>query len=333
MDIRQTHDQLHAVLSDLVELLDQIPAQAGGRPTPCHEYDLATLRQHALGWLTAFTDGWTADDGRCSDPSAVVVDGTGADQARALRDRLEAVLPDAAERPLVIGESEMPGGLALSMVLWEYQVHGWDLARAAGLPWDPDESGVRASLAFAPGMLTPDFQGEGKAFAPRVPVGPEATPLDELVALSGRDPHWAPPVGPEHHRRETSGTFIVTEFVPQPHEELITAGVPVGVSRMRKEFSGAIQGAAQTLFCAAFDQASETGTYVALDTFAGSIDGRAGALVLAHTATTLAGEGPLEPSLVIVPTSGTGELAGISGTGAIVIDPDGTHHLRLSYQF
>lgn len=333
MDTRATHDQLHAVLSDLVDLLDQIPASMDDRPTPCHEYDIATLRQHVLGWLTAFTDGYASSDNCCSDPTSVVVDGTGADQVRALRDRLAQVLPRAADDPLVIGDSSMPGQLALSMMLWEYQVHGWDLARATDLPWDPDEDGVRESLAFAPGMLTPDHQGEGKTFGPQVTVDADASPLQHLVALSGRRPDWqAPPVESGGTSVETSGTFTVAEFVPQPHEELLSAGVPVGIARMRKLFNGAIEGESQTLFCSAFDPASETGTYVALDTFRGTVDGRYGGLVLAHSATTIAGGEMREAMMVIVPGSGTDALTGMSGTGAIVIDPDGTHHLRLNYR-
>ncbi len=38
----------------------------------------------------------------------------------------------------------------------------------------------------------PDFQGEGKAFGPRVDVADDAPPLDQLLALSGRDPRWRP---------------------------------------------------------------------------------------------------------------------------------------------
>lgn len=52
---------------------------------------------------------------------------------------------------------------------------------------------VEASLAFAPGMLTGDYQGEAKTFGPRVDVPEDAPAIDRLVGLSGRDPRWAPP--------------------------------------------------------------------------------------------------------------------------------------------
>jgi uncharacterized protein (TIGR03086 family) len=86
----------------------------------------------------------------------------------------------------------MPGELALGMILWEYQVHGWDLARATGQEWAPPAAAARESLRFAPSMLSSDYQGAGKAFAPRVPVPETAPPLDRLLGLSGRDPAWSP---------------------------------------------------------------------------------------------------------------------------------------------
>ena len=85
----------------------------------------------------------------------------------------------------------MPGELAAGMILWEYQVHGWDLARATGQGWCPPPEAAQASLRFAPAMLTEDYQGPGKAFAPRVEVPETAPPLDRLLGLSGRDPGWA----------------------------------------------------------------------------------------------------------------------------------------------
>lgn len=36
--------------------------------------------------------------------------------------------------------------------------------------------------------------------------------------------------------------------------------------------------------------------------------------------------------VLIVPGSGTADLTGITGTGSITIDADGTHHLALDYE-
>ena len=49
-----------------------------------------------------------------------------------------------------------------------------------------------------------------------------------------------------------------------------------------------------------------------------------------HAASTR-GTDRFDEHLVIVPSSGTADLAGIAGRGALVIDADGTHRLRLDY--
>lgn len=135
-----------------------------------------------------------------------------------------------------------------------------------------------------------------------------------------------------------SGTFTVTSFTatdvgPEP---AIETGVPVSVSRMEKRFDGDISGRSATLFTAAFDQAAGTGTYIAMESFEGTVNGAAGSFAFAHSATTTSAERQPDDRerefFVIVPRSGTGDLAGLAGTGEIVIDADGTHRVRLDYR-
>ena len=189
----KTTDLLVAVLSDLEPVVGRVTAEQLREPTPCTELDVGALRAHILGWLTTFAAGFADPGGQApldrldgytvpADPAGEVRSASAA-MAGALRG-------GAASRPLRLGESAMPGDMALSMILWEYQVHGWDLARATGRSWAPPAEAAEESLEFAPGMLTPDYQGDGKAFAPRVPVPATAPPLDRLLGLSGRDPGW-----------------------------------------------------------------------------------------------------------------------------------------------
>ena len=62
--------------------------------------------------------------------------------------------------------------------------------------------------------------------------------------------------------------------------------------------------------------------YVAIEYFAGSVDGKSGSFVLQHRGIVNRGDAQL--SVTIVPDSGTGELAGISGP--LEIDNDEGHH-------
>lgn len=188
-----TRSHVHAVLVALADLVDGLDGIDGRRhaPTPCTEFDVAALTDHVVGWSTTFAAGYADPQGRAP-AGPTPVDGDPAEAIRAAATTLDrALAAGAADRPLALGEAAMPGEMALSMILWEYQVHGWDLAVALGRPWSPDEAGLEASLAFAPMMLTDDYQGAGKPFAPRVPVAEDAPALDRLVAVSGRDPHWS----------------------------------------------------------------------------------------------------------------------------------------------
>jgi hypothetical protein len=126
-------------------------------------------------------------------------------------------------------------------------------------------------------------------------------------------------------------TFAVTTFEPTDYVSPITTGSPVGFAFMDKQFDGDVQGRARTQFTSAFDPQTGVGTYVAMESFEGTLGGRRGAFNLAHSATTT-GTDRLHPLVVIVPGSGTGELEGLAGTGEIAVDADGTHRLTLDYE-
>jgi Protein of unknown function (DUF3224) len=131
----------------------------------------------------------------------------------------------------------------------------------------------------------------------------------------------------------TEGTFTVTSFLPtdvtpQPG---ITTGLPVGVALMEKHFAGGVTGRSATLFTAAFDQATGVGTYIAMESFDGALDGRAGRFNFAHSATTT-GTDRLAPFFTIVPASGTDDLVGVTGAGGLVVDDDGTHRIWFDYE-
>jgi len=130
-----------------------------------------------------------------------------------------------------------------------------------------------------------------------------------------------------------SGTFKVVAFTPTElsPEPAVETGLPVGVSTMEKRYEGGVEGRSATLFTAAFDQISGVGTYVAMESFEGAVDGRSGAFNFAHSATT-GGTDRGDEFFTIVPTSGTGDLTGIRGTGGMAIDEDGTHRIWFEYE-
>jgi len=71
-----------------------------------------------------------------------------------------------------------------------------------------------------------------------------------------------------------------------------------------------------------------SGVYVAVERITGTLHGRAGSFALHHTGIMTRGKPEL--TITVVPDSGTGELAGITGTLAIHI-VDGKHAYELDY--
>lgn len=130
-----------------------------------------------------------------------------------------------------------------------------------------------------------------------------------------------------------TGTFSVKSFIPTDvtPEPAITTGLPVGLAKLEKQFEGEVTGRSATLFTSAFDQATGVGTYVAMESFEGALNGRAGTFNFVHCAST---DGSERTGMYfsIVAGSGTGGLAGITGTGDLTIDADGTHHMIFDYE-
>lgn len=190
---------LPEVLTQLAELLAQISPERYDAPTPCPDFDVRALRAHILGWLEYFAGAFEHPDeeGERPDPATVTTPADpaqAAGQVRATADRISACLAaGAADRPVMMFGDTMPAIVPLNMCLMEYLVHGHDLARATGLPWNPSAATAAAVLEFAPGMLTDDFRGPDKSFGYPVEVPDSASTVERLVAFTGRDPFWQPP--------------------------------------------------------------------------------------------------------------------------------------------
>jgi hypothetical protein len=102
----------------------------------------------------------------------------------------------------------------------------------------------------------------------------------------------------------------------------------LGRMSIDKTFEGDLQGTSRGEMLTAMGSVKGSAVYVAIERVTGTIDGRSGTFVLAHRGTMTRGAQSLE--ITVVPDSGTGQLAGISGTMAITI-VNGKHLYDLEY--
>lgn len=120
------------------------------------------------------------------------------------------------------------------------------------------------------------------------------------------------------------GTFDV-KITPQED-----AALDKTFSRMSidKQIHGDLEATSKGLMLATGGPKEGAGGYVALERVTGTLGGRTGSFTLQHNATMQNGKGDL--NIVVVPGSGTEQLAGLSGKFNIEIK-DGKHYYDLEY--
>jgi Protein of unknown function (DUF3224) len=106
-------------------------------------------------------------------------------------------------------------------------------------------------------------------------------------------------------------------------------GSAMGRLSIDKQFHGDLEATSKGEMLSAMSKAA-TGSagYVAIERVTGTLQGRSGSFVLQHHATMTRGTPAL--SIIVVPDSGSGQLAGISGTMSIVVT-DGKHFYDFEY--
>lgn len=135
-----------------------------------------------------------------------------------------------------------------------------------------------------------------------------------------------------------TSTFTVSHWTPASSPAELggvaapATAAPAGLAHMVKTFTGDLSGRSMTWFLGSLNPDTGHGSYAALEAVEGALGGRRGTFNVVHAASTH-GSDRYDEHLVVVPDSGTGELAGIAGAGRIVVEADGTHRLELDYSF
>lgn len=126
--------------------------------------------------------------------------------------------------------------------------------------------------------------------------------------------------------RHAQGTFEV-QLTPQP---LAHAEAAAGLGRLMidKQYQGDLAAIGRGEMLSARTALEGSAGYVAIEQVTGTLNGRQGSFVLQHSGTLARGAQQL--SISVVPDSGTGPLAGLSGTMTLAIS-DGVHAYNFAY--
>ena len=122
------------------------------------------------------------------------------------------------------------------------------------------------------------------------------------------------------------GTFEV-KTTPQPPDDK-GGGAALGRLLMDKQFHGDLEGTSQGQMLGHTTAVQGSAGYVAMEVVNGKLAGRKGTFVLQHSGTM--SHGSFQLSVTVVPDSGTGQLAGLVGSMAIII-AEGKHSYEFDY--
>jgi uncharacterized protein (TIGR03086 family) len=187
-------DHAHGALRSAVA---GVPAGGWNRPTPCAEWNVTQVLQHAagdqVGFAAAITDGpWPSEDpfqpsGRLDGDPATVAEEAMAAAARAW----STVAPDADKVKVPVPPGELPAAVGAGACALDAAVHAWDIAVATGQP-SPLTPALAADLLDAARQIVEPLRAYG-AYGPALPAAPGDDQTANLLRYLGRDPGWKAP--------------------------------------------------------------------------------------------------------------------------------------------
>jgi uncharacterized protein (TIGR03086 family) len=178
-------EQLAIIIPALRNVAAHIRPEQLGAPTPCSEFSVNGVLGHMTGLASAFAPMFRGQ----RPPDDVPAPTSGQELScfdAALRGLLSAVQSEGAlDRTISTPGGPMPGQVFARLVAFDGLIHGWDLASSTGQPWLLSDDLIEAVDAFARQAITPEMR-DGDAWAAEQDVDPDATPLQRLIAFSGR---------------------------------------------------------------------------------------------------------------------------------------------------
>ncbi|MEU9140041.1 TIGR03086 family metal-binding protein [Streptomyces sp. NPDC048404] len=186
-----SHDRLRAVVA-------AVPRSAWSAPTPCGEWTVAQVLNHArldqqaygaavtgTGWpeADAFHPGDTLDADATAALDKVLM---------GVADVYAGLSADAEEVATPLGP--LPFGVAAAAAAMDAGVHAWDIAVATGQA-SPLDDALAGGIRLAADRLADHLRDAFGVFAAAREVPADAGRAEALLALLGRDPHWTPTRG------------------------------------------------------------------------------------------------------------------------------------------
>jgi len=188
----QVLDDAHHALRTAVA---GVPADAWQSPTPCAEWNVAQVLQHAAGDQLAYAAKLTDGPGPAYDPFAPSgsLDGEPADLLEpalsATASAFAGVDPAAEQVPVPLPPFSVSADVAAGAAALDAAVHAWDIAAATGQP-SPLSPELASRLRPVADAIAEPLRGF--AFGAPVDTADDADDAAALLGYLGRRADWTP---------------------------------------------------------------------------------------------------------------------------------------------
>lgn len=187
--LTQAHEALRSALAAVGE-------SAWQQPTPCSDWTVTQVLQHAAGDQLGFAAAITGGDGPSENPFAPSghIDGSPTELAESSMAAAAAawatIDPAADTAPVPVPPHSLPPAVGAGACALDAAVHAWDIAVAVGAP-SPLAADHAAQLHAVALQIVEPLRQYG-AYAPALAPQPGDDAVAALLRYLGRDPEWTP---------------------------------------------------------------------------------------------------------------------------------------------
>ncbi|MBY0441903.1 MAG: TIGR03086 family protein [Mycobacteriaceae bacterium] len=165
----------------LLQVIHLISADDLSRQTPCTQFDVAQLTDHLMNSITVIGSAVGAQL-----PPRDATDSVERQIVALARPTLDAWHAHGLTGMVMLGPNEAPAAVVIGILSIEFLVHAWDYATALGRTLTASDALNEYVLGLAEQIITANARAD-VGFADPVVVSPDATPLDRLIAFTGRN--------------------------------------------------------------------------------------------------------------------------------------------------
>ncbi len=180
-------DGLERGFANTARILRGVRDDQWGAPTPCTEWNVRELANHAT-WVVQLFGNAAVGQPPSAPPDADVLgddpagafEAAAADAVKAWRER------GNLDGEVQVGENTFPAAAAIGINHLDAYVHGWDLAVATGQDPALDSELCAPALALAEELVPPTPRGEN--FGPVIETTDQASVAERMLGYLGRQP-------------------------------------------------------------------------------------------------------------------------------------------------